>query len=335
MAVKMLPPTILVVDDSKLARAVIEQALIGEGPRHVVQAESVGEALAHLGLGKGGAGASGRPVDLILLDIMMPDMDGIDACRLIKGTEAFKDIPIIMVTSRDDTQSLARAFEAGAMDYLTKPIVDVELKARVNSALALKAWSDQCKERERELLELTARLTTANQKLRRLSAVDGLTGASNRRFFDETMIKECRRARREKEALALLMIDIDYFKPYNDRHGHLAGDDCLKNVVKGLASVLHRPGDLLARYGGEEFAVILPGTGKEGALIVAEAMRSTIEGLGLEHGGHPEAKVVTVSLGVAAIEAGGDVCEPAELIDQADKALYRAKQSGRNQVVAH
>lgn len=180
-----------------------------------------------------------------------------------------------------------------------------------------------------ENLELLEELKKVNAILLHISAVDGLTGLANRRAFDEAMDREWWRSIREKSQIALIMIDIDYFKAYNDVYGHLAGDDCLKKVAQALSKAMRRPADLIARFGGEEFVAILPNTNTDGAMAIAEKMRKSVEDMGEQHSGSPTASFVTISAGVASVipELGANF---AEVISLADLALYNAKQSGRN-----
>ncbi len=321
------------VDDSKVAAAVLASIFKKQGLANVFTANSAAEALRILGADQPEALESQEEYDLIMLDIVMPDMDGIQTCSAIKSVERLRDVPVIMTTGLTDFESLRQAFEAGAMDFLTKPINEVELMARVRSALALKAEIDERKAHEKKLLEITARLSAANKELRRLSSLDGLTGLANRRLFDNTLEKEWRRGLRQQTRLAIVMMDIDHFKLYNDHYGHLAGDECLKQVAGALLTCLRRPGDLLARYGGEEFVALLPDTDKAGAMLLAKYARVAVEGLAIPHAGSPVAKVVTISLGVASsIPQSGLIAS--DLVLAADKALYRAKGKGRNQVVA-
>lgn len=326
-------PRILVVDDSKVAAAALASIFTKQGLTNITTAHSAEEAIQTLGVGRAKTPEEDNEFDLILLDIVMPDMDGIKACSLIKGVDRLRDVPVIMTTGRTDFETLREAFEAGAMDYLTKPINKVELMARVNSALALKAEIDQRKAREKQLLDMTARLSVANKELKRLSSMDGLTGVANRRLFDTTLEREWRRAMRQQTRLAIVMMDIDHFKLYNDHYGHQAGDDCLKQVAKALETCLRRPGDLLARYGGEEFVALLPDTDQSGTMLLANYARMAVEKLAMPHADSPVSSVVTVSLGVAA-EIPQRESHAAELVEAADKALYRAKKKGRNQVVA-
>ncbi|KMY66777.1 hypothetical protein AAU61_16225 [Desulfocarbo indianensis] len=325
-------PNILAVDDSRLALTALKDTFTQQGLTSVSTAHSAAEALTILGVGKTVAVKEDEEFDLIILDIVMPDMDGIKACKIIKNVDRLKDVPIIIVTSRTDYDSLAEAFQAGAMDYITKPIHAVELMARVHSALALKAEVDRRKAREQQLIEMTSRLSEANQELKRLSSLDGLTGVANRRLFDVTLEQEWRRSMRQKRSLALVMMDIDFFKLYNDHYGHQAGDECLKQVSAAIQKCLRRPADLLARYGGEEFVALLPDTDLPGAFTLAEYARRGIERLALAHSFSKAAPVVTVSLGVAAIIPENRF-KPAQLLGAADQALYRAKEEGRNRAV--
>ncbi|MCB2225277.1 MAG: diguanylate cyclase [Desulfarculaceae bacterium] len=316
-------PIILIVDDSRLARAATSASLRAAGYQEILEAGSAEEAMALLEDG-------GPGVDLVLLDIVLPDADGITVCARIKQSKELKGIPVIMATAQDDQESLKDAFKAGAMDYITKPIKEVELTARVRSALALKLEMDQRKAREKELQRLTRQLAKANQELRLLSGRDGLTGVANRRFYEEQLARQWAHCQREQTPLGMLMIDIDHFKGYNDRYGHLAGDDCLRRVAQALEAGLNRPVDLLARYGGEEFVAILPYTDDQGAMVVAEALRRAVEKLGLDHAG-ASTGIVTVSVGAAACLPNAELA-PEAVCAAADQALYAAKQAGRNQV---
>ena len=248
--------------------------------------------------------------DLILLDVMMPEMDGYAACQRLKADPATQSIPVIFITSRDEEADEIKGFEMGAVDYITKPFSIPVVRARVQTHVELK--------RQREILE-------------NLSSVDGLTGISNRRHFDEFMDRHWRIAMRICEQVSLIMIDIDFFKQYNDTYGHLDGDECLKQVATVLARCVTRSTDLLARFGGEEFACVMSFTDLDGALAVAETMRSSIEALNIPHENSPIAGCITASLGVAAVEPIANT-DPSLLIQKADRALYAAKTAGRNRI---
>ena len=215
---------ILIVDDSTDDRLLIQSILANAGYEETFGAESAAAAFRLLGL-DGPRQMTGR-VDLILMDIVMPATNGIEACRQIKAVERYRDIPIIMVTVKTDPVDLQLAFAAGAIDYVAKPISKIELLTRVRCVLRLVHEIERRRAREQELLEVMRQLQEANQMLLRLSCLDGLTGITNRRQFDDFLDQEWRRAARESTPLSLIMLDIDYFKTYNDSHGHQAGD-CL------------------------------------------------------------------------------------------------------------
>ncbi|MHB8124439.1 MAG: GGDEF domain-containing response regulator [Desulfitobacteriaceae bacterium] len=318
--------SILVVDDSIDSLRLIQVFLKSAGYKDVITAQSVVEAYEILAK-RLEIGA--MDIDLILMDIIMPDIDGIEACRTIKKNALAVDVPVIMVTAKTEKENLQLAFSVGAIDYIIKPIDKIELMARVHSALRLKHEMDRRKARELELLEVTRQLEEANESLRNLSLLDGLTEIANRRHFDEIFFLEFGRAKRNKTSLTLLLVDIDFFKAYNDSYGHLKGDECLKNVTSALKKTLKRQGDFIARYGGEEFAVILPNTDLQGALSLVETMKHVIQELKIEHCDSQCSKFISVSIGVSTMEPPANYL-PGDLIQLADKALYRAKKTGRN-----
>jgi len=319
---------IVIVDDTTFSLEVIKAFLISAGYLDVITVKSAKELYL---LVDGYSDRGIVEIDLILLDIVMPDVDGIEACRNVKKREWLADVPVIMVTGTTEKDNLQLAFSAGAMDFIKKPLDRVELLARVRSALRLKHETSRRKARETELLEVTLQLQAANERLQNLSLLDGLTGIANRRHFDQELLQENRRAKRENTPLSLIMLDIDYFKAFNDTYGHLKGDDCLKTVASEFIKTLKRPGDFPARYGGEEFAVVLPNTDDVGAAIIAEELRASIERAGILHINSLCADYVTVSLGV--VTRFSDQAEtPDDLISAADRALYRSKHEGRNRV---
>lgn len=250
------------------------------------------------------------PPDLILLDVVMPGMGGMEVCRRIKADPTTASVPVIFVTAQDDPADETRGLEAGAVDFITKPVNPAVVRARVRAHLTLKAQADA---------------------LRELAFIDGLTGVANRRRFDDALEIEWRRCRRSGSPLAVVMIDIDHFKHYNDRYGHQAGDACLRSVADELRGRLGRSSDLVARYGGEEFVCLLPECGLEGAQAKAEDLRQAVEAMGVPHEASATSPVVTISLGVAAIAPGPEQ-SPEELLAAADVGLYEAKLGGRNRV---
>ncbi|MGR9012478.1 MAG: diguanylate cyclase [Gammaproteobacteria bacterium] len=252
--------------------------------------------------------------DLILLDVMMPEMDGFEVCRRLKADVHTDKIPVIFVTAKSAESDEELGLNLGAVDYISKPFVIPIAKARIRNHIRLKQQAD--------LLES-------------LSLLDGLTQIPNRRRFDETLLSEWKRATRDGTPLSLIMIDIDHFKQYNDHYGHGAGDVCLQKVAEELSKGVARPSDLVARYGGEEFVVILPETSQESALQIAERLRECIENMGLPHADSKVGPVVTISVGVASQIAISEKSLPQALSDTADKALYMAKEAGRNRVVSN
>lgn len=250
--------------------------------------------------------------DLILLDVMMPGIDGYEVCRQLKETKSEKDIPVIFITSKDDEAFESLGFEVGGVDYITKPLKKSVVLARVKCQLTLK--------KQRDILE-------------NLSNLDGLTGIPNRRSFDTALEKIWRRARRTRERLSMLMIDIDYFKKFNDSLGHLEGDDCLQQVAKALYASIRRPYDFVGRYGGEEFVVLLPETDETGAKKMARKMSLAVEKLKITHPDSDASAHVSISIGIASVSAE-ELENSLHLVEIADKALYQAKEKGRNTIVS-
>jgi diguanylate cyclase (GGDEF)-like protein len=254
---------------------------------------------------------SAEPPDLILLDVMMPEMNGYEVCRRLKADPDTAPIPVIFVTSLTDEEDEEKGLKLGAVDYITKPFRSAIVMARIENHLKLKSYQDL---------------------LRRQSNLDGLTGLPNRRAFDELLGQEWRRGARLQSPLSLILLDIDHFKQYNDHYGHIAGDECLREVGKELATV-GRSIDFLGRYGGEEFVCILPHTDSTGAVKVAEKLQAAINQLNIAHDHSSAADHVTISLGVATALPDADVSVE-QLVDKADKMLYQAKGKGRNRVMS-
>ena len=323
--------TILLIEANAEDRKCLEATLRRGGYAEIVVAASVDEGYGCLGLADDARSPATFGIELIIAGMNAVE-DCVDICRRIKDSFQYQDVPLLIVAPASTADGLPLAVAYGAVDYVRKPVDEHEFLARVRSALRLKFEIDRRKARERELLEATRQLSDLNSMLTRLSLVDSLTGVANRRNFDRALEKEWRRCFRSGHSLALIMIDVDFFKAYNDGYGHQSGDDCLKQVAHLLREALRRPGDLLARYGGEEFAVVLPETPLAGAVIVAENLRAAIESASLPHG-HTRVPGgrVTLSLGVASIVPQSEGAMK-DLIDRADRALYRAKAAGRNRV---
>ena len=247
--------------------------------------------------------------NLVLLDLNMTGIDGYQVIREFKQNLETADIPIIVVTGSHDFRDETLCLKLGAVDYITKPYTPEIVKARVHTHVELK--------RQKDLL-------------RKLSYQDGLTGIANRRYFDDVLIREHRRCKRNKMPLSILMIDIDFFKAYNDLYGHLTGDDCLKLVVLTMQEQLNRPSDLLARYGGEEFVCVLPETDLDGAKLIAERMRSAVLEQQIPHEKGIDGRI-TISIGVVS-GLPREGADPRKFLIVADQCLYRAKVSGRNRI---
>ncbi|WP_372879756.1 diguanylate cyclase [Spongiibacter marinus] len=292
-------PKLLLVDDQPVNIQTLYQIFADD--HEVFMATSGEQALAL---------CRDKQPDLVLLDVIMPDMDGLETCQRLKEDADTADIPVIFVTSQNSPEEETHGLEVGAVDFISKPVNPAVVRARVKTQLTLKAQTDA---------------------LRMLASLDGLTGVPNRRIFDERLDAEWRACRRSASPLSLLMVDVDHFKLYNDHYGHLDGDQCLKSIASALASSVERGRDMLARFGGEEFVCLLPDTDLEGAKHIAEKLRQAVEGLAIPHVESKTAATVTVSLGVATT-AQCDALEPPDLLKVADEQLYLAKQSGRNRV---
>jgi len=262
--------------------------------------------------------------DLILLDVMMPGIDGFETCRRIRADEATRHIPVILVTALNELDHKVRGQEAGADDFIAKPFDRDELIVRVRSMLRIKALHDR-------LNQKIAELESAKIRLRRLADTDALTSLYNKRYLQEGLRIEVARSLRYKNPLSMLMVDVDHFKEINDQEGHPTGDSVLQQLATTLVNGV-RGIDLVARYGGEEFAVLLPETTESGAALVAERLRNTVERQRfLDDQGEP-LHPVSISVGIASLDARLESSEA--LIKAADDALYEAKRLGRNRCFA-
>lgn len=269
-------------------------------------------------------------IDIILLDVQMPDINGFEVAQLMRENIRTMSIPIIFITANDKEEHyMFKGYELGAVDYLYKPISNRLLKSKVKVFVQLQLQNKIIESKSKALEIKVIELEKVKKELHRLTRTDQLTGIMNRRGFDETIDLIWRRAIRMKSPLTLLMIDIDNFKNYNDVHGHLEGDYCLKKVASAIDEILLRPYDEVARYGGEEFIVILPESESSGGEKIAESIRLTIEKLKLENNIDGKENIVTVSIGISTvIPTIGDM--KLTLINNSDEAMYEAKESGRN-----
>lgn len=248
--------------------------------------------------------------DLVLLDVLMPGIDGFEVCQRLKKDPLLADIPVVFTTGLGDTEDEMRGLSLGAIDYVTKPIQPAILRARVANHVELKRLRDQ---------------------LATMAVTDALTGLSNRRHLERALHSESARLARTKDWLSVIMVDIDFFKQFNDTYGHPAGDRCIMMVAAALTRAVKRTTDVPARYGGEEFACILPGTDLESAELVAQEIRLQIQSLNIPHAQSQVSPFLTVSIGVASAR-----CLPQSKAErwifEADGQLYRSKQNGRNRI---
>lgn len=290
---------VLVVDDSPANIQIINNILKNE---YEVYCATCGEDAIKIAL-------SVVP-DVILLDVLMPGVSGYDVLKILKEDVTTKEIPIIFITALDDMENEIKGLEAGAVDYITKPVISAVLKARVKTHLELKKQRDF---------------------LKNLATIDGLTGLANRRLLDEYIEKYFKLCERKFLPMSVIMVDIDHFKLYNDHYGHIMGDECLKKIALSIKNSLKRGYDLAARYGGEEFCVVLPETGLKQALKVAERIKTNLEHEKIEHVTSPIAAYVTISMGIASGIPNKKITWE-DFLAKADEALYLAKTGGRNTI---
>lgn len=295
----MSRPTILIVDD-ELSNIEIMNAVL-EDDYEVCFATSGQQALDT---------ARVAQPDLVLLDVLMPGIDGFEVCRRIKADPTLADIPIIFTTGLGDTEDEMRGLSLGAIDYVTKPIQPAILRARVGNHVELKRLRDQ---------------------LAAMAVTDALTGLSNRRHLERALQTETARLSRTEDWLSVIMLDIDFFKQFNDTYGHPAGDRCIIMVAAALTRAVKRATDLPARYGGEEFACVLPGTDPEGAELVAQEIRLQIQSLNIPHERSQVSPFLTVSIGVASARCMRDMA-PDCWMAEADRLLYESKSQGRDRI---
>lgn len=297
----MTKATILIVDD-EISNIEIMNAVL-EDDYDVCFATSGQEALE--------VARAAQP-DLVLLDVLMPGIDGFEVCRQLKADALLADIPVIFTTGLGDAEDEMRGLSLGAIDYVTKPIQPATLRARVGNHVELKWLRD---------------------RLASMAVTDALTGLSNRRHLESALQAEAARLARTGEWLSVIMLDIDFFKQFNDTYGHPAGDRCIMMVASALTRAVKRASDLSARYGGEEFACILPSADPEGAELVAQEIMLQVQSLNIPHERSQVSPFITVSIGIASAR-----CLPGMTADQwvaeADQQLYASKRKGRNRISA-
>ena len=291
--------TLLIVDDEKQNRLLLTE-LFGSTYK-IIQAKNGVQALEKA--------RQHRP-DLILLDVLMPEMDGMGVLRELKRDDATRLIPVIFITALDSATDEENGLNLGAVDYISKPFHPPTVRVRVHNQLQLV--------HQRRLLE-------------QLASLDGLTGIPNRRQFDATLLKEWHRCQRNQQPLSLIVADVDFFKKYNDALGHAAGDRVLQEVVATLRQAARHPGDLVARYGGEEFVLLLPETDATSAQALAEGLQQLLHSKAFAHPNSSLGPWLTMSMGGNTIVPSTTALDP-EFFALADAALYRAKHQGRNQV---
>jgi diguanylate cyclase (GGDEF)-like protein len=291
-------PLILIVDDTPINIQVLAEGLLTD---YRVKVATSGRAALEI------ITKQGLP-DLILLDVMMPEMDGYEVCHKLKQNPETKGIPIIFVTAKNEVADEEYGLKLGAVDYITKPFHLSIVKARVKSHLQLQLMSNL---------------------LAAMAWIDGLTGVSNRRHFDEMLETEWKRAQRAGTLLSVIMVDVDHFKQYNDHYGHGAGDTCLKKIASTLSTSVTRAGDFVARYGGEEFVLLIPEIKTHSVRQLAEDLCQCIEAQKIPHDHSSASPWVTISVGYASVIPDFDGSTLA-LLEAADQMLYTAKNAGRN-----
>lgn len=286
---------VLIVDDDVLNQQILKSILEDEYSTFVVSSGREAIEFCHCNL-----------PDLVVMDVQMPEMDGWTACKIMQSSINLRDIPVVFATSMDTVDAEINSWNAGGVDFLVKPVASVSLLNRVKIHLTLKFQTDM---------------------LKRLAFKDGLTHLYNRRYLEDSLPKELALSRRNKSHLSVIMIDIDYFKHYNDTYGHLKGDECLQQVANAINDVVLRPTDIVARYGGEEFVCVLPNTDEQGARVISRSVQEAIDKIRIPHL-DSRFGVVTVSMGLATTTDFGN--DSKELLDLADSRLHKAKLNGRN-----
>jgi len=317
------PVLVLLIDDQVIVGEAVRRALADDTDIQLHYCSDPRTALAR---------AAELSPTVILQDLVMPGSDGIAMVRQFRAHPVTRNVPIIVLSTTEDAAIKSAAFGAGANDYIVKLPDKIELVARIRHHSRSYMNQIQRDEAYSALQDSQRRLLESNRELQRLNNLDGLTGLSNRRHVNEFIAAEWKRAVREQTSIAVLMIDVDEFKRYNDSYGHLAGDEVLKGVAAALRGCVNRPADLAGRFGGEEFVAILPSTALDGAQAIAERIRAGIDALNLPHRASSCSDHVTISVGGACTVPARNASFAA-LIEAADLALYLAKRDGRNRAI--
>lgn len=324
---------VLIVDDSNYNLYALEEILSSDDI-NILKASSGNEALNCM---------LEKDIAIVLLDIQMPDMNGFEVAEIMRSYEKTRNIPIIFITGINKEEDyIFRGYECGAVDYIYKPIKNEILKSKVkvfinlhNQKQIIANQNFILKDKVEELNKIKKKLETANEKLWEMANMDGLTTIPNRRSFDIKLPEEVKRMKRERKPLSLMMVDIDYFKKYNDHYGHIKGDDVLKDVANMLDKAVKRPGDFVGRYGGEEFVVLLPDTNLEGAKHISIRIMQELHAMKIEHKKSEISKFISVSIGISVLNPDDKKTTPQQLVNKADIALYIAKNKGRNRIEVH
>ena len=308
---------ILIVDDVSINIQVIANILKKDGYQ-MSYAQSGKAALVK---------SNFQDFDLILLDVMMPEMNGFEVCIKLKQEPKTKDIPVIFLTAKSDTESIVRGFEAGGADYVTKPFNGVELLARVKTRLDLKRSQEALKSAYQKLKATNEKLLKSQEKLEMVARTDTLTKLSNRFDIIEKMENEKIRFERSQKPFSFILCDIDNFKLFNDQYGHDCGDFVLVSLAERIRSRVRKQ-DGVSRWGGEEFLLLLPETDLEGGRILAESLRETVSSNCYEYDEHK--LEITMTFGVSSFSQIENI---EQCIKMADSALYKGKSLGKNCVV--
>ena len=293
-------PRVLIIDDVESNRATLAELL---APEHDVLVAASGADGLDL--------ARQFQPEVILLDVLMPGLNGYEVLDQLKAWPSTAHIAVIFLTGLDRPEDEARSLDRGGSDFIARPFNPEVVCARV---------------------ALHVRLARHHQQLQRIAHLDALTGIANRRQFDAALASEWRRARRMGQTVSVAMVDVDFFKQYNDHYGHTMGDRALRAVAQVLHQGMRRPGDLAARYGGEEFALLITEAEPQNAVALAQTFCDKVRALGIAHAASSVAPMLTVSIGVGSLAAGrGQFAQT--LVEDADRRLYRAKAEGRNRVL--